>query len=120
MIVDEEVYARIEMDTSGVNKFLEHHGVKGMKWGQRRNRKAQSHIDRIHRVATGTASVKDRTRVAAETGVVTKKGAAQILKRGVKLQENVKKGRGFITNKLLQFQGVSVSQLNYPRPSSSK
>lgn len=38
---------------------LAHVGVKGMKWGKRRQRR----LDRVARVASGTGSVSDKVRV---------------------------------------------------------
>lgn len=51
MIVEEEV-----------DEFLEHHGVKGMKWGQRKKRYLEGrrlHKERLDRVSKGTASSRD-------------------------------------------------------------
>lgn len=42
------------------DEALAHFGVKGMKWGVRR----QSRLDRVSRVANGTASKLDKARVA--------------------------------------------------------
>ena len=39
-----------------VEQFLEHHGVKGMQWETTR----QQTLDRIYRVAAGTASRKEK------------------------------------------------------------
>lgn len=55
MIVDEKAYSNKE--DNPVDVFLEHVGVKGMKWGKRN----QSRLDRANRVASGTASGKDKT-----------------------------------------------------------
>lgn len=43
--------------TDTAEDFLEHYGVKGMKWGVRRDRR----LSRARRVARGTASKKDKT-----------------------------------------------------------
>lgn len=65
MIVDED-------------KFLEHYGKKGMKWGVRKvyAEKTQKKIDRFERVDKGTANKRDRFRSAAQTSGLEKAVAA--------------------------------------------
>lgn len=46
--------------TKNVDEFLEHHGVKGQKWGVRRTREKQLHLDRLQRVKNGAATSQDK------------------------------------------------------------
>lgn len=43
-----------------VGAFLSHYGVKGMKWGRRKEQRLQ----RLKRVTEGTGTLRDRFRVA--------------------------------------------------------
>lgn len=70
--------------------FLEHFGVKGMKWGVRQ----QKRLDMTKRVAEGKGSLGDRVRVAGAQSMISNirgknlKGAAA---RQVKDLENLKR-----------------------------
>lgn len=109
MIIDEEV-------------FLEHYGVKGQKWGQRRQRRAQSQVDTLKRVSKGQAKGRDK-RVAGSLGVLSKKGAARTLRRLEKKQKVlemnrtssnvIRRGSAHVTTALHSLQGVSMKDLNF-------
>lgn len=56
------------MSDQQIDEFLEHHGVKGQKWGIRN----QQRLDRVARVARGTATRGERTSFAlTETSAVS-------------------------------------------------
>jgi hypothetical protein len=64
----------LQMDyIEDVDDFLEHFGVKGMRWGVRR----QARLERVQRVAAGTASAGERLRFA-----FTDTSTLAILRRG--------------------------------------
>jgi hypothetical protein len=48
-----------------VDVFLEHHGVKGMHWGQRRKEELRKHRERLVRVSKGTATKQDKGNIRA-------------------------------------------------------
>lgn len=118
--------------------FLEHHGVKGQKWGVRRaqaraamgpdrfgnrnNDVMQRRIDRVSRVASGTASGADKVKallfnippalVLFEGGSVSG-AAANMLDRGAKTQRKINAGKMNVTDTLLRVQGVDIRELDY-------
>lgn len=120
------------------NYFLEHQGVKGMKWGVRRAEKraakgpdrfgnrnndvVQRRLDRVSRVASGTASGGDKVRallfnippglVLFEGGSV-KGAAANMLERGAKTQRKINAGKRNVTDTLLRMQGMDIRELDY-------
>lgn len=63
MIIDENV-----------ENFLEHHGILGMRWGQRRQRLSE-HLDRVNRIQTGTATEADYRAVSLRRKRALKKVA---------------------------------------------
>lgn len=96
--------------------FLAHFGKKGMKWGVRRQVKntalAQKRIDRIARVADGSASAKDRVAAYYLHGVISKKSARYTLSRAMKAQKDIANGKKKVTASLAKLQGIRVSELN--------
>lgn len=70
--------------------FLEHFGVKGMKWGVRQQRR----LDMTKRVAAGKGSFGDKVRVGSAQTAFTYKKGGDGLKGAAKLQvkdlENLK------------------------------
>ena len=72
-------------------EFLEHFGVKGMKWGVRQ----QKRLDMTKRVAEGRGSFKDKVRVASAQSAYSYGRSGGGLKNAAKLQvkdlENLKK-----------------------------
>lgn len=92
---------------------LEHFGVKGMKWGQRNNKRIQKRLDRTKRVRDGSASTKDKVATAYIQGVYTKKGAARVLDRGARQQAKILDGKKKASDLMLRFGGINVRDLNY-------
>ena len=93
--------------------FLAHYGVKGQKWGTRRTRRIQGHLNRVAKVRDGTASKGERVRVAAAVGIVTSKGASRALKRGALMKSMVDDGEARALDLLLKVQGIRISDLDY-------
>lgn len=82
-----------------VEEFLEHHGVKGQRWGIRNirdanNARRQAHLDRLSRIASGNATTRDRRVVRRKFGSIstTKHGA----KRKLHVLERRKKNRAAV------------------------
>ncbi len=100
MVVDEDIY-------------LEHFGVKGMKWGIRRTSRLQRDIDVMKKVADGTASNKEARRVGLGNSSRAKKSAANSIRRGASLQEKINKGERGVTNALLKASGIRMQDLDY-------
>lgn len=100
-----------------VEDFLEHYGVKGMKWGQRKDRRVarvQARIDRTKRVADKQGTVGDRLRGMA----VTSRGAKNKLQRSANAQakyaEKVAAGKKKTNEKVLNKVGaVKITDVNY-------
>lgn len=115
--------------------FLAHYGTKGMKWGQRRalsraakgsdrlgnrnNKSAQRRIDRVSRVASGTASKGDIAKalllniptqqVLLEGGV--RGGAQATLDREKRIQNKIVSGKANATDILARIGGVDYREL---------
>lgn len=103
MFIDEAVY-------------LEHYGKPGMKWGRRGTARVQKRLDRTSRIATGTASKKDRVLGSA----FTKKGANRQLQRGANNQAKINAGKLKITNRLNIIGGVKVKNLDFHKKGDAK
>ena len=102
--------------------FLAHYGKKGMRWGVRNETRtvkntarAQKRIDRVARVASGTASKSDRVTAYLATGTTTKRSAQYQLRQAADMQDKIAVGRGKTNNMLLKLQGVKASELNMHR-----
>ena len=121
-----------------VEDFLAHYGIKGQKWGVRRaeqraakgpdrfgnrnNQSTQRRLDRLSRVASGTATGGDKVKallfnippalVLLEGGSV-RGAAANQLDRGAKVQRKVNSGKMNVTDTLLRMGGVDVRELDY-------
>lgn len=106
MFVDKEVLLDKEIEA-----FLEHHGVKGMRWGVRGTRRVQKRIDRANRILGGTASKKDQLLRSA----ITKKGINRQLQRGADDQAKILAGQKKVANVLATASGVKIKNLNYGR-----
>lgn len=126
-----------------IDGYLEHYGVKGMKWGQRRaakavavakvrsqkqdrfgnrnNDKAQRIIDRQKRVAKGKAGTLDKLRVLntmtlQELGAESfslKDASAARIERAKRTQREIKAGRKRVTDKLRRLGGYDIRELKY-------
>lgn len=97
-----------------VDDFLEHHGVKGMKWGARRQRS----LDRIERVANSTASTRDKLHALTQVptlNIVKGKG----LSGGAKItaekrkarRDRIQSGQGTVKDLLVQLGTVRIADL---------
>lgn len=82
-----------------VQEFLEHHGIKGQKWGVRRTRfsnwqtkRAQNQINRLDRIATGKAKEGDKFKAARQNLVFTQKSAQKVLNRTKRNQDALLSG----------------------------
>jgi len=120
-----------------IDAVLEHSGVKGMKWGVRRaearaakgpdrfgnrnNERAQRNIDRVSRVASGTASKGDKVKTALfnipaanillESGL---KGASQAaLDRGARMKRQTEAGKRNVSDILNRMGGFDIRELDY-------
>jgi hypothetical protein len=63
------------VDENEVEDFLAHFGIPGMRWGYRKQRLA-THLDRVSRVAAGTATREDRAAIRRRRMVTFKTSAA--------------------------------------------
>ena len=105
MIVDQDIY-----------DHLEHHGVKGMRWGVRRRiARQQKNIDRLRRTASGTGNIRDRTASALLTPVRggAQKSAQRQLDANQRIQKDILAGKRKARDILLRAGGVNVRYLNY-------
>lgn len=92
--------------------FLAHYGVKGMKWGVR----SQKRLDRLNRVASGTASRREKTQVMlTETSEVSRirnkglEGAAKTRADQLKARkERIQKGEGTVRDLLALHGGDRI------------
>ena len=112
-----------------INEFLEHHGVKGQKWGVRNIRKRhrakvlkrqQGNVDILRRVASGKGSKLDKLavdlstptyRLALNGGSV---GAAKITLDKLEMnQKRIKAGEAKTLAFMAKLGGVRVRELDY-------
>lgn len=108
MIIDEEAY-------------LEHHGVKGQKWGVRNNKRFQKQQDRIRRVASGTGSKADKLIVGSfrvpifrlVTGKGLRGGAQKQLEAQEKRKKKIQAGHKKVEDLILRSQGVNVRDIDF-------
>jgi hypothetical protein len=117
LVNDDEIYSvgmMLEekgLSHSQIDAYFEHHGVKGMRWGERRatrkTARVQGRIDRTKRIAKGTASTRDRVLGSA----FTKKGANRQLQRFANQQAKLKEGNYRVTKALHRMQGIKVNDL---------
>lgn len=117
--------------------FLEHHGVKGMKWGVRRAQKRaakgpdrfgnrenatfQRKQDRLKRVARGQASTSDKliagllqvplNNIIMESSVAG--GARRTLEQNQRVQNKINAGRKNATDMLFRLQGVDLREIDF-------
>jgi hypothetical protein len=107
MIISEEVYLGQGIDE--IADFLEHHGVKGQKWGIRNKRRTNLHI----KVGQGKGSPTERVRSAFDLGPIDivkgrgfKGGAARKGVRQRTAAENIAKGKPTVRNVLTRAASV--------------
>lgn len=86
MISDEEV-----------QDFLEHYGVKGMRWGERRAARKAGHIDRLTRLANKEPLTrKEKNQVYRKFGITGNKQAERQLQILQKRQQRQDKTKAFV------------------------
>lgn len=116
--------------------FLAHFGVKGMKWGvrnnpraneaisnftSRNNDKTQKNINRVARVANGSASKTDKFIVGMfqmtlqdlVVGGGLKGASADTLNRAKETQAKIDSGKKRATDILNKAYGIDISKLDY-------
>jgi hypothetical protein len=126
-----------------IDSYLEHYGVKGMRWGQRRaakavavakvrgqkqdrfgnrnNDKAQRIIDRQKAVAKGKAGTLDKLRVLntmtinelAAESFSLKDASAARIERAKRTKREITAGKKRITDKLSRLGGYDIRELKY-------
>lgn len=97
-------------------EYLEHHGVKGMKWGSRRNKRAQKRINVTKKAARGEKlSGKEKSLVGLRffRKQKTTTVALKRLKSAQELKDKVSSGKGKTADILLKARGVNIRDLNY-------
>lgn len=97
---------------------LKHHGVKGMKWGVRK----QKELDSFERVASGKAKTLERLRVAGSFSAVELaaagglRGAAASRAAGLRAQrERIESGKSTVLDKMDRALNTSVLDLTRGR-----
>ena len=109
MLIDEEVYLVYEEED-----FFEHHGIKGQKWGIRKQRR----MENLRRVGQGDASTTQKLRAAYDTGPIDlvkgrgfKGGAARRSARQKKAFDNIGTGKTTARNILTRVAAHRVQDL---------
>lgn len=94
--------------------FLDHTGVKGMKWGVRRNKRAET----LNRVGRGEGSGKDKVKAALNVNAIDLikgrglQGAAA--RRGARVtarNDRVQKGEGSVKDMLVYYGSTRYQDL---------
>jgi hypothetical protein len=116
------------LEEDPVFTFLEHHGVKGQKWGVRRKqarigrqiKRQQRSVDVLRRVAEGKGRFRDKAAVGLQTSLLdlvnegNLQGVAQDrLDRQQRIQKDISRGKRKVRALLLKSYGIHVSELNY-------
>jgi hypothetical protein len=103
--------------------YLEHHGVKGMKWGQRKTARIQTILDRHQRIAEGIASRHDKL-LGVNRFIFTKKGASRTLQRGAnnqaKLNAKLDAGKLGVQKVLFKNQVARMKVLDFHKQGDAK
>lgn len=84
-----------------VEDFLEHHGIKGQRWGIRRE-----NLDRISRVAKGTGRVAKRVALATGRGA---RGTFRFARNHPKITASIVAGTAFTVAVLSRTGSTPVS-----------
>lgn len=99
MIVSEEVY--LDHYFNDASNFMEHHGIRGQKWGIRNKRRTQNYVE----VGKGKARPSQYARAAWNLGPIDlvkgrgiKGGAARKGTRQRTASENIAKGEASVRN----------------------
>lgn len=102
--------------TDKVEDFLEHFGVKGMRWGVRKKetgqgfytRAGQRYVDQVKRVAEGKGSTWDRL----NTWGFTRKMAKRQLRLLKDSQDKINRGELSVVSILARAKNIKVKDLN--------
>lgn len=94
--------------------YIEHFGVKGMRWGVRRDRRANTHI----KVGAGQGTLSDKVRSGLTVGPVDlvkgrgfKGAAARKGLRQLERNERVRNGESTVKDKLLYIGGTKYQDI---------
>lgn len=97
-----------------VEDFIEHFGVRGQKWGVRRNRRANNLV----KVGTGNASRSAKIRAGVTTSPLDlirgrgfKGGAARRGERQISRNARVKSGESSVKDKLVYYGGTKYQDI---------
>jgi hypothetical protein len=98
-----------------VSDFLEHHGVKGMKWGVRRNRRNEQ---LFKRASEKGASLATKVRAGSRTGLIDLargkgfRGAANIkYNRMTARTERMKAGQATVRDRIVHIGSTRVGDI---------
>ena len=99
---------------SEIDAYFEHAGVKGMKWGQRRTKKAQGRVDKIKIVASGNATRREGANAGYRYLRKEKqqRSAQKTLISWKKTQTKVNSGKSKVSDILLKAGGINIRELN--------
>lgn len=105
-----------------IDDYFEHHGVKGMKWGTRK----QARLERTQRVAEGKGSLGDKVRTLGRqstTSLILNRGlkgsAANQVKQMEALKERTLTGKRTVKDILNTSGGTQLFSLGLP-PKTAK
>lgn len=95
-----------------IEKFLQHFGVKGMKWGVRKAyaSRVSTRADQLERVSKGEGSAKDKF-----VSPLSKKQAAKQAQTLRERADRLENGRATVRDLLAFYGGVNISDVMQAR-----